>query len=314
MPWNRPSFFELGRFAQWLVTEPLPPRGSRSTAVRFRSKKTANAVLTTTFEFLRFGSGHGWVPQEVVDPLAEPKYLSFLPPGYEPGEEDEFRTIAARTIKFVVADEGIEWLQDGQVEQLLELLSRARDRFLVALLRCTGMRIGEGLGLRREDMHFLSRSTTVNCQVVGPHVHVRRRVNPNGALAKSPFSRWIPVTEQVVDLYADYQYERARVSEAEQTDMVFVNLFRPPLGRPMSYPNAKDMFDRLARQAGFPARPHMLRHSAATCWIRSGVQPDVAQDLLGHASPSSMQPYLRATDRDKRDAVESTAARRRETR
>ncbi|WP_405987729.1 tyrosine-type recombinase/integrase [Streptomyces sp. NBC_00872] len=314
MVWNRPGFFELGRFAQWLITEPLPPKRDRSTAVRFRSKKTANAVLTTVSEFLRFGSVHGWVPQEVVAQLSEPKYLSFLPPGYEAGERDEFRTVQARIIKFTVGDEGIEWLQDAQIEQLLELLARARDRFLVALLRCTGMRIGEGLGLRREDMHFLARSTTANCQVVGPHVHVRRRLNPNGALAKSLFSRWIPVTEQVVDLYADYQHERARVPEAAETDMVFVNLFRAPLGRPMTYPNTKDMFDRLARRAGFPARPHMLRHSAATSWIRSGVQPDVAQHLLGHASPSSMQPYLHATDRDKREAVESTAARRREAR
>jgi integrase len=36
----------------------------------------------------------------------------------------------------------------------------------------------------------------------------------------------------------------------------------------------------------------MLRHSAATSWIRSGVPVDVAQHLLGHVSPSSMQPYL----------------------
>ncbi|GAA4658897.1 hypothetical protein GCM10023347_07810 [Streptomyces chumphonensis] len=79
MVWNRPGFFELGRFAQWLITEPLPPKGARSTAVRFRSKRTANAVLTTVFEFLRFGSVHGWVPQEVVAQLSEPKYLSFLP-------------------------------------------------------------------------------------------------------------------------------------------------------------------------------------------------------------------------------------------
>jgi hypothetical protein len=27
--WNRPGFFELGGFAHWLVTEPLPPRTSR---------------------------------------------------------------------------------------------------------------------------------------------------------------------------------------------------------------------------------------------------------------------------------------------
>jgi hypothetical protein len=71
MVWNRPGFFELGRFAQWLITEPLPPRDARSTTMRFRSKKTANAVLTTVVEFLRFGSMHGWVPHEVVAQLSE---------------------------------------------------------------------------------------------------------------------------------------------------------------------------------------------------------------------------------------------------
>ncbi|MGJ5749841.1 tyrosine-type recombinase/integrase [Streptomyces puniciscabiei] len=62
----------------------------------------------------------------------------------------------------------------------------------------------------------------------------------------------------------DYQYERGQVAAAGMTDMVFVNLFRAPLGRPMTYHNAKDMFDQLAHRAGFAARPHMLRHSAAT--------------------------------------------------
>ncbi|WP_107055623.1 tyrosine-type recombinase/integrase [Streptomyces sp. NRRL F-5135] len=203
LDWCRPTFLELARFAQWLITEPLPPRGPRSTVVRFRTKKSANAVLTTVFEFLRFGTAHGWVPAEVVDRLSAQKYLSFLPPGYDAGEDAQYRTVNGRTIKFVVADDGIEWLADAQIEGLLELTPRARDRFLVALLRCTGIRIGEGLGLRREDMHFLTRSEIFGCQVTGPHVHVRRRLNPNGALAKSAYSRWIPVAEQVVGLYAE---------------------------------------------------------------------------------------------------------------
>ncbi|QHC27028.1 tyrosine-type recombinase/integrase [Streptomyces sp. GS7] len=312
--WCRPTFLALARFAQWLIAEPLPPREPRSITVRFRTKKSANAVLTTVFEFLRFGTTHGWVPADVVDRLSDQKYLSFLPPGYDAGEDAQYRTVNGRTIKFVVADDSVEWLADAQVERLLELTPRARDRFLVALLRCTGIRIGEGLGLRREDMHFLARSEIFGCQVTGPHVHVRRRLNPNGALAKSVYSRWIPVTEQVVGLYADYQYERGQVAAAEMTDMVFVNLFRAPLGRPMTYHNAKDLFDRLARRAGFAARPHMLRHSAATSWIRSGVPEDVAQHLMGHASRSSMQPYLHPTERDMREAVESTARRTREAR
>ena len=170
------------------------------------------------------------------------------------------------------------------------------------------MRIGEALGLRREDMHLLASSRAVGCEVEGPHVHVRRRRdNANGALAKARFPRSIPVTAEVVGYYADYVHERDRVAEAADCDMVFVNLFRAPLGRPMNYQNAKDMFDRLARAAGFTARPHMLRHSAATRWIRSGVGRDVAGSLLGHVSPSSIQPYIHVDDQDKREAVERVA-------
>ena len=78
----------------------------------------------------------------------------------------------------------------------------------------------------------------------------------------------------------------------------------------MSYPNAKDLFHRWSRKAGFAARPHMLRHSAASGWIHGGVQRDVVQELLGHVSPGSLQPYLHPTDQAKREAVERVAAGR----
>ncbi|MER6477160.1 hypothetical protein ACFFSH_34300 [Streptomyces filamentosus] len=34
----------------------------------------------------------------------------------------------------------------------------------------------------------------------------------------------------------------------------------------------------------------------------------MVQNLLGHVSPSSMEPYIHATDTDKREAVERVAA------
>ena len=186
---------------------------------------------------------------------------------------------------------------------------RPRDRFLVALMAVTAMRIGEVLGLRREDMHLLARAQDLGCQVKGPHVHVRRRVNANGALAKSRYPRTIPVTDEVVELYANYQHERYR-TQTEDSDMVFVNQFRPPVGRPMTYSNAKDLFDRLTQRLGFQVRPHMLRHTAANSWRRQGVPRDVLQELLGHVSSSSMEPYLHPTDGEKRQAVEKVAALR----
>jgi integrase len=73
----------------------------------------------------------------------------------------------------------------------------------------------------------------------------------------------------------------------------------------------KELFDRLAKKTRLTARPHMLRHGAATAWVRAGVDEDVVQDLLGHVSRSSLTPYLHASEADKRAAVELVAAGRR---
>ena len=100
----------------------------------------------------------------------------------------------------------------------------------------TGARIGEALGLHREDMHLLTDSHVLGCSVAGPHLHVRRRAdNTNGALAKSRFPRSIPVPEEAVTLYADYAHERHLRLGDEENPLVFVNCYRPPLGTAMSY-------------------------------------------------------------------------------
>ena len=52
----------------------------------------------------------------------------------------------------------------------------------------------------------------------------------------------------------------------------------------------------------------MLRHTAATTWIRNKTPRDVVKNLMGHVSESSMEPYVHATDEDKREAVERVAA------
>jgi integrase/recombinase XerD len=311
LDWRAPSVEALSGFLRHLVTEPLPQRGRKAGAPRYRSKGTANAVMTAVCELLRFGAAHQWVAPEVAHAVSEPKSLAYVPPGFDVGERGQLRGIHGRTIKFAVPRSGYVSLSDDQLLQLLAAPTNTRDKFLVMLLAVTGMRIGEALGLRREDMHFLARSDALGCQQHGPHVHVRRRANANGALAKSRYPRTIPVTDDVVGLYADYQYERCR-SGAAASNMVFVNLFRQPVGEPMTYVNAKGAFDRLAKQLRFAVRPHMLRHTAAERWRRQGVASDVRQTLLGHVSASSMEPYLHPTDEEKRAAVERAAVWRRE--
>ncbi|QIZ39766.1 integrase [Saccharopolyspora sp. ASAGF58] len=309
--WAAPSMRKLAGFLHWLVDEPLPAKGPRAPVKpRYRSKGTANAIAGTAFRFLRYCAllDESPVSAELAAKLYEPKELRHAPPGYDRGEDGQFSTVDVKTIKFKIVVPGYEYLTDDEIRQLLDCATHARDRLLVAILAVTGMRIGEALGLRREDMHLLASSKVLGCDVAGPHVHVRRRQNANGALAKTRKSRWIPVGEDIGGLYADYQWERDRVLEAADCDIVFVNLFAAPFGQPMKYPSTYELFQRLAKKAGFAARPHMFRHSAITRWRREGRPDHVIMDLAGHVSRQSMDQYTHASDQEKRDAVNQVAA------
>ncbi|MEV5043469.1 tyrosine-type recombinase/integrase [Streptomyces griseoincarnatus] len=313
LDWAQITVWQLARFMHWLVEEPLPSRARGGGGPeRFRDENTANAIVGTVCEFLNFGIRMNWVDPELAGQLTEPRYLRYLPKGFNPGENGQHQTVRSRLLKLRSVDSGIEWLTVEQIARLIDVTRHTRDRFLVLLLWCTGMRIGEALGLRREDMHLLADSQAFGCQVKGPHVHVQRRLNSNGAWAKSRKPRAIPVTADLGICYADYLHERSAVPQADFTEQVLVNLFREPLGQAMTYSGVKGLFDRLARRADLIARPHMIRHSAATEWIRQGTDRSVVSDLLGHMSESSMAPYVHVDEGSRRAAVERADARRRE--
>jgi integrase len=303
LDWQSITVDDLARFQRWLITTPIEQRRPRATQ-RLRSNKTANAILTSVCEFLRFASTRGWYATELVQQISEPKYLRRGPVGYDFGEDNQFRTVRSRGLRLAEVDTPPQALTADQIASVMTALARVRDRLLVAILAESGMRIGEALGLRREDMHLLASNNILGCGVRGPHVHVRRRANANGSLAKSRFPRSIPVTSDVVDLYADYQFERSETPEGDSNDFVFVNLYKPPLGEPLRYHNAKKLFERLSESLGFSLSPHMFRHSAATRWLESGTPRDVVQALLGHVSPASMSVYFHPTDATMREAVE----------
>jgi site-specific recombinase XerD len=303
--WRTIGLPGLARFKHWL--EATPTERTR----RLRRSGTVDAILIAVCEFLRFCARTGLIDQAVADRLSEPRWLRFLPPGFDAGEHGQFRMVRVREVKARAETPFPEALTPEQSETVFACRLRPRERFMVRLLHDTGLRIGEGLGLRREDMHLLPDSRPIGCVVVGPHVHVRHRANPNGALAKSRFPRSVPAGEALLSAYADYQFERAELLGDDDSDMVFVNLYHEPLAVPMRYRAVKGFFERLAKECGFPIRPHVLRHTAATNWVRAGVELDVIQELLGHASPSSSLIYLHAHDEDKRRAVEAVAAGKR---
>ena len=82
---------------------------------------------------------------------------------------------------------------DEQIAALVSGCLSARDRLIVVLLARAGLRRGEAYGLRRSDCHLLVDSAALGCGVKPAHLRVVRRDNGNGAWAKSPHERVVPL-------------------------------------------------------------------------------------------------------------------------
>ncbi|WP_051441620.1 site-specific integrase [Arthrobacter sp. H14] len=200
--WRTIGLADMARFKIAVEQTPAPRGGPKS-------GKTVNATLTAVCGFLRFSAAHGHADSQVAVRLSEPKFLRYIPAGFNPGEANQFRTIEARVLKAPEIENAPQTLQPDDEASLLEGGRTARDRLLLAILLGAALRIGEALGLRRGDLHMLPDSSHLGCSTQGAHLHILpRQDNTNGARAKSGRSRIVPVPASIVARYRDYLIER----------------------------------------------------------------------------------------------------------
>jgi integrase/recombinase XerD len=155
---------------------------------------------------------------------------------------------------------------------------------IIGLLWATGMRVGEALGLDRDDVDLAHGVLTVRG-------------------AKFGKTRELPLHETTTAALSTYAKRRSRWSLPGTTEAFFVSA----AGTRVLYCNFHLGFQELVRRAGIEARsascrprPHDLRHSfavrALTGWYRDGV--DVEANLpklstyLGHVVPAHTYWYL----------------------
>ena len=159
------------------------------------------------------------------------------------------------------------------------------------------MRVGQALGLRHSD--FVSREKTIRI--------VPRPDNANGARAKCRDAAEIPVSGALVRFYSEYLFDEYGDIDS---DYVFVNLFAAPVGRPLRYSAVAGLVDRLRARTGINFSLHVLRHSAASEWIRSGVPIEVVAKLLTHANVATTSgTYVHLGVEDLRAALERSGLR-----
>ncbi len=265
--WDKVGAEDVSRFVAWLRAPAENVVVLDETAAR-RSPATVNRHLAAVFGLYDFHARSGL---EVAADLVAWRRVgrgSFKPFLHH---ATKGRPVPTRPIKLRVAHRLPATLTPVEVSALLTACQRLRDRFLMAMLVETGMRVGQALGLRHAD--FVSRRR--ECRIVP------RADNANGARTKTTAVATVPVSVALVRLYSDYMHTEYGGLDS---DYVFVNLWAEPRGRPLHYQAVAKLVARLRKRSGVTFTLHQLRHTAATGWIRSGVPIEVVSKLLTHRS------------------------------
>lgn len=287
LAWDRVRLEEIGRFVAWLR---LPPGARDGTVAALPSaghhcaESTVNRKLSALGAFYEFHRRHG---------VAVAELLTHWHGGARRGGSWQgllahlgSRPERARAVKLKAQRRIPGVLSADEVALLVASCDRLRDRFLLMLLAGTGLRIGEALGLRHEDI-----------DPAAGLVSVVPRQNANKARAKGWF-RQVPVAPELVRAYSDYLHGEYGDLDC---DYVFVNLFGPPIGAAMSYGSVYELTVRLRGRTGVEFGPHTFRHTYATGLLRRGVRVEIVQKLLGHASiATTSDTYAHLTIEDAR--------------
>jgi integrase/recombinase XerC/integrase/recombinase XerD len=168
-------------------------------------------------------------------------------------------------------------MNPSDVKKLLAAIDDIRDRALILLLLRTGMRIGEALGLRLNDLDIRDRK-----------VHLFQG-------EKNSMGRVVYLSDDV--LLALKLWLRQRDQNKE-----FV--FYGQGNKPVCYSTGRSRFVKYIQKAGLESKGytvHCLRHTFASELLNAGMRLECLQQLLGHQDIEVTRRYARLTDRTREE-------------
>jgi integrase len=181
------------------------------------------------------------------------------------------------------------------IEQLTSFLREARDSGVFEMYYvelATGLRRGELLGLKWEDIDFEHGNFRVKRQVA--------RID--GEIVEAPLKtknayRALPLAEDTIQVL---KQQRKKTGSSPW-------VFPSPTGGPISPDSVLHMLHRVLKRAGLPrVRFHDLRHTFATLALQNGVDIKTVSGMLGHFSAGfTLDTYAHVTTAAQKEAAKT---------
>jgi integrase/recombinase XerD len=164
------------------------------------------------------------------------------------------------------------------IQRLLAAIEKTRDRALILTLLRTGMRIGELLSTRVEDLNLKEK----RIQIIETQ--------------KNRVGRVVYLSSDAVEALGRWEQTRKY-----QSEFIFYGQGAGPLG----YEAARLVFINCIDRAGLAHKGytlHCLRHTYASELLNAGMPLQCLQELLGHHCIEMTRRYARLTDNTRREA------------
>jgi integrase len=192
-----------------------------------------------------------------------------------------------------------------QAREFLALMEGDRTYPVWAFLMCAGLRIGELVALRWNNVDL----TEGVVSVVEFSTYLGHDVVASSGKSRDAIRR-VDIDRALVGVLraqrAQQAKERLAADFYEETGHVFTR----PAGGPYHPQYLSRLLGRYSEELGLPRlTAHGLRHTCATLMLANGVAPKVAAERLGHSDPSLfMNLYSHVTPSMQREAADKIGA------
>jgi len=193
----------------------------------------------------------------------------------------------------------IQPFSTSEARTFLESARGDRLRALYSVALTMGLRQGEALGLRWQDVDLDLGLLTVSKQLQRFDGEFRL-VEPKTRRSRRTLALPAKIVRELRDHRQRQEQERVGPATSDW-NLVFCRID----GQPLDGTVVTHQFHRLLSKAGLPQRRfHDLRHSCATMLLAQGVSPRVVMEILGHSQIAlTMNTYTHVLPDMKRDAA-----------